>query len=341
MTVRIGFLGAGLIAGFHAHGLEAARTDHRITVVYDPDPERAAAFAEQWSAEVVDDEAAVLDACDAVYICTWTSEHARLVDAACERGLAVFCEKPLAFDAAGAAAMADTVARAGVVNQVGLVLRRSPAFFLLRELVADPEAGRVMSFSFRDDQYIPVQGMYASTWRGDRRRAGAGTMLEHAIHDVDLLEHCLGPVASVSARSANFHGLDGIEDSVASVVELVGGAVGVHTTIWHDVVERPSLRRVEVFCERRHVVLDNDLFGPIRWTTAGDGAETVLEGGDLVAEARTRGFGGLNPDRAFVEAVLTGGPASPSFADAVRAHQIVDAVYASATAAGTPVTVRA
>ena len=142
----------------------------------------------------------MLDACDAVYICTWTAEHARLVEAACARGLAVFCEKPLAFDARGAEAMAATVERAGVVNQVGLVLRRSPAFFLLRALVRDPDAGRVMSVAFRDDQYIPVQGMYASTWRGDRALAGAGTMLEHAIHDVDLIEHCIGPVASVSAR---------------------------------------------------------------------------------------------------------------------------------------------
>ena len=35
-------------------------------------------------------------AVDAVYVCTWTSEHPRLVAAAVERGLPVFCEKPLA-----------------------------------------------------------------------------------------------------------------------------------------------------------------------------------------------------------------------------------------------------
>lgn len=309
--------------------------------MFDPDRDRRDAFASRWGAEGVESEDAVLDACDAVYICTWTAEHARLVEAACARGLAVFCEKPLAFDAAGASAMAATVARAGVVNQVGLVLRRSPAFFLLRSLVHDPDAGRVMSVAFRDDQYIPVQGMYASTWRGDRSLAGAGTMLEHAIHDVDLIEHCIGPVASVSARSTNRHGIDGIEDSVASVFDFVDGGVGVHTTIWHDVIERPSLRRVEVFCERRHIVLENDLFGPVRWTTAGAGAEEVREGEALMAEVRARGFAGLNPDRAFVEAVRSGRDATPSFADAVRAHRLVDAVYESAAAGGVPVSLAA
>ena len=44
----------------------------------------------------------MLDRCDAVYVCSWTSEHPRLVAAAAERGVHVFCEKPLAVDLATA-----------------------------------------------------------------------------------------------------------------------------------------------------------------------------------------------------------------------------------------------
>ena len=284
--MRVGFLGAGLIAHLHAFGLTESGEAFGFAGVYDPDPARADEFAAGWGATACATEDEVLDGCDAVYVCTWTSEHARLVRAAAERGLAVFCEKPLAFDGDAAEAMADVVDAAGVVNQVGLVLRHSPAFALLGHLVADPAAGRVMSVGFRDDQYIPVQGMYASTWRGDRARAGAGTLLEHAIHDLDILEHAVGAVADVSSRSANFHGIDGIEDSVATVVGLAGGGVGVHTTIWHDVLERPSLRRVEVFCERRYVSLENDWEGPLSWSTAGEPTVT-LEGPELVARCET------------------------------------------------------
>lgn len=338
MTVRIGFLGAGLIAHAHAFGLHESGEAYELTGVHDPDTARRDEFAAGWGAPACDDEDAVLDGCDAVYVATWTSEHARLVDAACARGLAVFCEKPLAFDAPGAEAMAAAVARAGVVNQVGLVLRHSPAFALLRDLVADPAAGRLMSFVFRDDQYIPIQGMYASTWRGDPARCGAGTLLEHAIHDVDVLEHTLGPVRSVSARSAGFHALAGIEDTVASVLELEGGAVGVHATVWHDVLERPSLRRVEVFCERRHVVVENDHLGPVRWTTTGsDPADVELSGEALVAECRRRGLRFGNPDGAFVRSVAAGGPAWPGFAEAVRAHTVVDAIYRAAASGASEV----
>lgn len=337
MTIRVGFLGAGLIATSHAAGLERAGTDHELVGVYDPDTERRDAFAERWRVPACNSEAEVVDRADAVYVCTWTSEHPRLVEAAARRGLAVFCEKPLAFDASTAAAMAAAVDEAGIVNQVGLVLRYSPAFRLLADLVADPAAGRPMSVAFRDDQYIPVQGMYASSWRGDRAKAGAGTLLEHSIHDVDIVEHCLGPIASVSARSANFHGLDGIEDAVATVLQFASGAVGVHTTIWHDVLERPSLRRVEVFCERRHVVVENDALGPVRWQTLGED-EVAVEGDTLLAAVAERGLAtGRNQDRAFIEAVRAGAPASPSFADAVRAHRVVDAIYASAAADGTAV----
>ncbi len=315
--------------------------------MFDPDDDRAGSFAAGWGARAARSEDEVLDGCDAVYVCTWTSEHARLVDAACERGLAVFCEKPLAFDAAAARRTAAAVARAGVVNQVGLVLRHSPAFALLRHLVREPAAGRPMSVVFRDDQYIPIQGMYDSTWRGDRARAGAGTLLEHSIHDVDVVEHCIGRVASVSARSASFHGLDGIEDTVGTVLAFADGGVGVHTSVWHDVLERPSLRRVEVLCERRHVVLDGDDWdGPVRWTTTGEG-DRELEGDALRAACDELGLVHGNPDGAFLRALeaVRAGTAEPSraawprFEHAVRAHEVVDAVYRSAATGGAPVEV--
>lgn len=339
MVVRIGFLGAGLIAHFHALGLHESGEDVAFAGVYDPDRDRAEEFAAGWGATAVATEAEGFDDCDAVYVCSWTSEHARLVDEACTRRLPVFCEKPLAFDAPRARAMADAVEAAGVINQVGLVLRHGAPFAYLRHLVTDPAAGRVMSVVFRDDQYIPVQGMYASTWRGERDKAGAGTLLEHSIHDVDILEQAVGPIASVSARSANFHGLAGIEDSVATAFELVDGGVGVHTSVWHDVLERPSLRRVEVFCERRHVVVENEWTGPVTWITTGAGGGS-LEGDDLVAACRRAGLSVGNPDGAFVRAVAQGRPAAPTFGDAVRPHQVIDAIYRSAADGGSSVDLR-
>ena len=334
--IRVGFLGAGLIATYHSKSLRRCGETITWTGVYDPDGQRAEAFAQASGASVCGSEDEVLDTCDAVYVCTWTSEHRRLVEAAASRGLAVFSEKPLAPTLSDARAMAECVANAGVVNQVGLVLRRSPAFTMLREITHDPKAGRIMSVVFRDDQYIPTQGAYGSTWRGDVARAGAGTLLEHSIHDIDLLEWVIGPIASVTARAASFHEIAGIEDVAVATVGFTSGAIGSLVSVWHDILARPSLRRVEVFCERTWAAVEGDWFGPVTWTQA-DGTHGKLEGDDLLDAARQVSGEVPNADGAFIRAARTGEAAFPDFAVAVRAHEVADAMYRSAAADGAPI----
>ncbi len=336
MTVRVGFLGAGLIATFHSKMLRGSGEDVAWAGVFDPDAARAEAFAARGGATVCTTEDAVLDGCDAVYVCTWTSEHPRLVSAAVQRGLPVFCEKPLATDLAQAEALTAEVVRSGVVNQVGLVLRRSPAFNLAKALREDPAAGPVMAVVFRDDQFIPIQGSYASTWRADRARAGAGTFLEHSIHDVDVLEHVVGPVATIAARSANHHGHDGIEDVFVASVAFADGGLGTLTSVWHDVVSRPSLRRVEIFCANRLITVEDDWFGPVSWQDGDDPAVTV-SGDELVAACVERGIAMPNPDGDFVRAVRDATPSTPDVTVALRAHRIVDAAYRSAARSGAPI----
>ena len=51
--------------------------------------------------------------------------------------------------------------------------------------------------------------------------------------------------------------------------------------------------------------------------------------------------GSENPDGEFVESALAGTPATPDFADAVKAHRIVDAMYASAQQDGASIEVGA
>lgn len=335
MSLRVGFLGAGLIATYHSKSLRVSGEAFERAGVYDPDPARAEAFARASGSTVCASEEEVLDSCDAVYICTWTSEHPRLVDAAVERGLALFCEKPLATTLDGARRMQRAVEVAEVPNQVGLVLRRSPAFAMLRELAHAPEAGRIMTVVFRDDQYIPVRGMYASTWRGEVDKVGAGALLEHSIHDVDILEAVVGPVSDVSARSAEFHGLAGIEDLVVATLGFDNGAIGTLTSVWHDIDARGSLRRLEVFCERALFTLEGDWFGPLTWERD-DGTRGTLEGEELVAAAAALADDDRNPDGAFLRAVRDGRPCTPDFATAVRAHEVTEAIYASARAGGAP-----
>jgi UDP-N-acetyl-2-amino-2-deoxyglucuronate dehydrogenase len=338
VTVRVGFYGSGFVSGLHASALRASRVDNEIVAVHDPDEARAARFAAEHGAAVVGEDE-LPGIVDAVYVTAWTAAHPRLVDKAAAAGVAVFCEKPLAFDAATAERMADTVGRAGVVNQVGLVLRFLPSFRWVRRLVRDERAGRVLAVVFRDDQYIPNQGIYGSTWRTDATVAGRGTLLEHSIHDVDILHWLLGPVTAVSATTRAVHGHDSIDDVAVARLDFADGAAATLTSVWHDVLERPSLRRVEVLCERLFVALEGDFTGPVRWQFAGE-EERALAGRDLAAAIADAGDSTtVNPATAFLTAVREGTPAHPSLAEAVPAHRVVDAIYASADADGAVVRV--
>jgi predicted dehydrogenase len=173
-----------------------------------------------------------------------------------------------------------------------------------------------------------------STWRSDRTLAGAGTLLEHSIHDVDMFRVLAGDVERVSAHSTNFHGHDGIEDVATATVRFTSGALGTLASIWHDNLARPSLRRVEVFCERRDITIEgDDWYGPVVWSNS-DGDSHSLSGEDLVAAVAPLRDGSDNPDECFVRAVLDGTTARPGFDDAVAAHRIIEAMYTSAAADG-------
>jgi predicted dehydrogenase len=326
VTVKVGFLGCGLIAGFHALGL-ARVDDAEIVSVFDVDPERTTNFAATQGATAAADIDAVIAACDAVYVTTWTAAHPDLVAAVVAAGKSVFCEKPLGVDLAAAKSMVDMVEDSGVVNQVGLVLRASPAFRWMQEQVASEATGAAMSMVFRDDQYIPIQGMYDSTWRGDPARAGAGALLEHSIHDLDLIEWIMGRVTEINAVTAHHHGIAGIEDQATVMLRTKSGGHAVLSSTWHDIGSRPSQRSVEVFCTDAHLRVDGDWTGPVR-----------LQHSDGTDETWKLEHGNANPDADFIAAVRTGTRAHPDFRTALRAHELADAAYRSAAADGATIT---
>jgi len=328
VTVTVGFLGAGQQAGYHARSLAASGADFAFGGVHDADPVRAEEFASWTGCAACPTEADVVSSSDAVYVCTWTSEHPRLVALAAAQGRAVFCEKPLATTYAGAAAMTADVST--VINQVGLVLRSSNSIALLGHLIGDPASGRLLSVTFHDDQTLPIDGWYRSEWRGDPGRAGSGVLLEHSIHDVDLLELLGGPLATVAATTSHAHGIAGIEDLVTATFAYASGAHANLTTVWHDIPERLNDRRIEVVCERLWASLEGDWIGPLRWQRPGAAVE-VLQGEALLGRVAALGLTRPNADGAFISAVASGLPASPSFADALRAHALVDATYRAAS----------
>jgi predicted dehydrogenase len=350
---RVGLVGCGHIGMVHAVALQqltgAGLVDASLTSTYDHDSERAARMARRHGGEAMPSLDALLDAVDVVWVCTWTAAHLAAVETAADRGVAVFCEKPLATDLATAARVAAALER--VPHQVGLVLRFSPVFREIGRRLVSGIHGPVLSVMLRDDQYFPVQGMYGSTWRGDVAHAGGGTLIEHSIHDLDLLRFLLGDPIEVSGRTASRFGFPGIEDTAVATLVYGDGSIAQLASVWHQVLSRESSRRLEVFCEKAMLWTDDDNLGPLHVVT--DDGEQLVEleppswsaGFDLPEVYRKPLAPYAEAAKAFLDClacVPSSGQAErtsvprPTAADALAAHRTVDLVYRSAADRGRP-----
>ena len=277
---------------------------------------------------------------DAVFVCTPTAFHAEIVRDVAAAGRHLFCEKPLAMSLDQARDMHVAVQRAAVRTQIGLVLRFSAVYWVMRALAREASFGDPMAVIFRDDQCLPIRGVHDTAWRADRRYTAGGTLIEHGVHDLDLLTWFFGPIARLRAWQKNRAGHAGIEDYVAVELAFASGLRAQLVTVWHDMLQRGSNRRLEIFCPRGFVASDADMIGRIR-VQRGDGAEESVSWDEVqarfaelgIADARFREWTGvpyLLQDLSFIEALRAGRDPEPGLAVGVEAQRLAAAVYAAA-----------
>jgi len=80
---------------------------------------------------------------DAVFIGTIPHWHALQFIAACEKGLDIYCEKPLSYDVQEGLAMVRAAKKAGNIVQIGFQRRQSKAFLKVKELIESGKIGKV------------------------------------------------------------------------------------------------------------------------------------------------------------------------------------------------------
>jgi predicted dehydrogenase len=263
-----------------------------------------------------------------------------LVAAAVRRGINIFCEKPLARSFREAGEMCSTISHANVKNQVGLVLRYSPVYNVIKQLISNPDLGRPMSVLFRDDQYFPIRGIYGSTWRSDLDMAGGGALIEHSIHDADIMRWLFGEIRRISGIVKNFAGHRGIEDLASARFQFENGCVGHLDSVWHNIMKRESNRYMEIFFENGYICSDSDFIGPISYQMGSEDLCSISE--DEVLE---RYISSIRLDRPehkplhsaqgledyhFLKALESDVRPSPDFTVALKAHEVVEAIYRAA-----------
>lgn len=219
--MRVAVFGAGRIGAVHAENLATTGRADELLVI-DEDLQRAAEVAQRVGAIAVAPEAAWASELDAVVIATPTRTHAELVDRCIDRGLPVFCEKPLADDYADTVALVARVEQTGTRLQVGFMRRFDPPHAELRRLIRDGALGTVYAIRIASHDHDPAPESYIAT--------SGGIFRDLLIHDFDALRWIAGQeVRSVYAAGAirrfDYVGKYGDVDTAALVMVMEDGTL--------------------------------------------------------------------------------------------------------------------
>ncbi|MRG60104.1 gfo/Idh/MocA family oxidoreductase [Agromyces sp. CFH 90414] len=181
---------------------------------------------------------------DAVLIATPTRFHGPMVRTALERGLHVFCEKPLCLTSAESAELASLATERGLVTQVGYHNRFVGAFREVRRLLDLGAVGRVTHL--HAEAYGPVVlRPKGSTWR-TQRTEGGGALYDYAAHPIDLLTWYAGAPVGVGGTVLGSVFSADTEDEVFSTLffeDAVSAQVSVN---WSDESFRKMTTRITV-----------------------------------------------------------------------------------------------
>lgn len=303
---RLGFAGAGWIGRNRLDAIVAAGAAE-VAAIADPAVDGALdRFEELLEADL-----------DGVVIATPSALHAEQAIAALERGLPVFCQKPLGRTAAEAHAVVEAAREADVLLGLDLSYRFTEAARRVREEVVSGAIGDVFAVDLVfHNAYGPDK-----PWFYDPQLSGGGCLIDLGLHLADLALWILDWPAS-DVRSALVLG-EPVERYAIAELEL-GGAATRLACSWNlpagrDCVFEATFYGGDGAASLRNLGGSFYDFVAERWT--GTNAETLTEPPDDWS------------GRAIVEwarSVAAGEPFDPAAERFVDSAALVDAIYRDA-----------
>ncbi len=166
MPLRIGFIGAGQMAGQHLDALRRVATPHLVVGVCDLRPDVARALAQRAGATAYTSVADFLSDArpNIVHVCTHPATHFDLARQALQAGAHVYIEKPFAETRADAEALFALAQERGLLLCAGHQLLRDPAFrrLLERGALLQPVVLVDSYFAFRPPRLHPYRSAPAA-----------------------------------------------------------------------------------------------------------------------------------------------------------------------------------
>jgi predicted dehydrogenase len=177
----------------------------------------------------------------AVVLATPHSLHREQVIAAAQARKHVFCEKPLALEAADARAMIEACRRADVRLAVGHNRRFWPAMQELKRIVAGGQLGRVLHIEGHNSN--ENSNRVTGGWRIRPEESPGGGLTGAGLHVLDAFVQLCGPVRRAHARLRTHKESIPPLDTLSVLYEFADGTSGMLATVRAT----PFYWRVHVF----------------------------------------------------------------------------------------------
>jgi predicted dehydrogenase len=256
----LGFLGLGWI-GLQRMAAIASAGDVEIVALADPveDLVTKAADLAPNAARLRTLEELLQNEVDGVVIATPSALHASQTASILNRGVAVFCQKPLGRDLTEVRSAIEAAKAADRLLGVDLSYRFTTAMGHLRRLVRSGELGKIFAAELAfHNAYGPQK-----PWFYDPKLAGGGCVVDLGIHLVDAALWILeSPIIRVESRlfcrGKRIAGRENLcEDYAAARLDLANGAIVDLTCSWHLHAGRDAVIRAAFYGTEGAVAMEN------------------------------------------------------------------------------------
>ena len=246
--LKIGVVGCGAIGRDHIRRINEVVHGAHVIAVADVFVEGGTKVAEQWGAQFFADGEEMIrsDLVDAVIVTTLDEFHEQYVTAAIKAGKPVFCEKPLAPDAASCRRIMETEMASGKhLLQVGFMRRYDEGYRALKEIVVSRKYGEPLMLHCAH-RAVSIAPNYVTSM----------LVTNCAVHEIDVLRWLLGEdyaSCQVLQPKATSNAWEGQNDPIIVLLETKSGVridveVFVNCRYGYDI-------RCEVVCETASVSL--------------------------------------------------------------------------------------
>lgn len=316
----------GIVSFAHVHApghveLLKSRSDVEIVGAFDDNRDRGLFYANKYGLELLPSvDSLIRRKPDLVVIDSETVKHLEYVKIFAENNINVFCEKPIGLNVRMAREIKSIVEKHGILFTTGFNSRFNPDIVKLREIIAANEIGNTYMARVRIAHSAAVDRWFKewTQWFGIEELAGGGGLLDLGIHAADLLRYILNdePV-EVQGIAVNLTRAYEVDDFGIGIVLFSKGTPSILESGWIQVAENPPLTPLEVYGDR-----GTALRTPMGILYYSRDRKAWIKPSPAQVTIR-------NALEDMIDAIQKGRKPTITADDAVKAQEIIEAIYIS------------